>query len=126
VFSPAQNGGIIPLSVRRRHSPRAAEGRARKEVFAMEFRVMDEAAVFEGRGLALLVNEGDSAAFAGGCRIRDIRGNVHTVEAVSSEEDITILYLRDGDADYFGRLFRNVLVDATLFTLLTDGSAHGA
>ena len=92
----------------------------------MEFRVMDEAAVFEGRGLALLVNEGDGGAFADGCRIRDIRGKVHTVEAVSREEDLTILYLRDGDADYFGRLFRNVLVDATLFTLLTDSGAHGA
>ena len=92
----------------------------------MEFRVMDEAVVFEGRGLALLVNEGEGVLFTDGCRIRDIRGAVHTVEKVSIQETLTILYLRGGDADYFGRLFRNVLVDSTLFTLLPDGDAHGA
>ena len=92
----------------------------------MEFRVMDEAAVFEGRGLALLVNEGDAAAFADGCRIRDILGAVHTVEYVDQKEDLTVLFIRSGDANYFGRLFRNVTVDATLFTLLAAGGAHGA
>ena len=85
----------------------------------MEFRVMDEAAVFEGHGLALLVNEGDCSFFRDGCRIRDIRGTVHVVEHVSNQEELTILYLRGADASYFERLFRDVLVDATLFTLLT-------
>jgi hypothetical protein len=40
----------------------------------MDFRVMDEAAVFAGRGLALLVNEGERCAFSDGCRIRDALG----------------------------------------------------
>ena len=92
----------------------------------MEFRVMDEAAVFEGRGLALLVNEGDGDAFVDGCMIRDIKGAVHQVERVVRQEDLTLLFLRGGDAEYFGRLFRNVMVDATLFTLLTEDAAHGA
>ena len=92
----------------------------------MEFRVMDEAAVFEGRGLALLVNEGNDDAFADGCRIRDIKGAVHLVDRVVHEEELTLLFLRGGDAEYFGRLFRNIFVDATLFTLLPEDGAHGA
>ena len=36
------------------------------------------------------------------------------------------MFIRGGDANYFGRLFRNVTVDATLFTLLAAGGAHGA
>ena len=84
----------------------------------MEFRVMDEAAVFEGHGLALVINEGDGTAFRDGCRIRDIRGTEHVVDHVSNQEDLTILYLRGASASYFERLFRDVLVDATLFTLL--------
>lgn len=86
----------------------------------MDFRVMDEAVVFEGRGLALLINEGDDAAFADGCRIRDVRGLEHVVEYVTRQDDLTCLFIRNGDANYFGRLFRDVLVDATLFTLLTE------
>jgi len=88
----------------------------------MDFRVMDEAADFAGRGLALLVNEGDGAAFADGCRIRDIRGRVHVVDRVTRQEDLTCLFIRGGDEAYFGRLFRDVFVDATLFTLL-EGDA---
>ena len=55
-----------------------------------------------------------------GCRIRDIRGAVHTVQSVSEQEGLTVLYLRDGDAAYFERLFRDIFVDATLFTLLPE------
>jgi len=79
---------------------------------------MDEAADLAGRGLMLLVNEGDVSRFTDGCRIRDVRGRVHTVERVTRQEDLTCLFIRNGDAAYFGRLFRDVLVDATLFTLL--------
>ena len=86
----------------------------------MDFRVFDEPIVFEGRGLTLLVNEGDADAFADGCQIRDIKGNTHVVAQVTEQEGITCLYLRDGDAAYFERLFRNVLLDATLFTLLRE------
>ena len=84
----------------------------------MEFRVMDEAVVLEDRGLALFINEGDEAAFRDGCRIRDVRGAVHVVDQVTTQDGITCLFIRNGDATYFGRLFRDVLVDATLFTLL--------
>lgn len=92
----------------------------------MEFWVMDEAVAFPGRGLALVVNEGDSDAFTDGCRIRDVLGGIHTVERVSCQEALVLLYIKEGDADYFGRLFRNVRVDATLFTLLPMEGAHGA
>ncbi len=92
----------------------------------MVFWVMDEAVAFPGRGLALVVNEGESEAFVDGCRIRDVLGGVHTVEKVSRQEALTLLYLREGDPEYFGRLFRNVRVDATLFTLLNGEGGHGA
>jgi hypothetical protein len=84
----------------------------------MDFHVMDEAAVFQGRGLTLLVSEGDGCVFTDGCRIRDIRGAVHVVERVTMQEDLTCLFLRDADAEYFERMFRDVFVDATRFTLL--------
>lgn len=86
----------------------------------MEFRVMDEAAFFEGHGVALLVSEGDCEALTDGCRIRDIRGREHVVERVSRQEELTVLFLRGANAAYFGRLFRDVLVDATLFTLMQE------
>lgn len=85
----------------------------------MEFRVMDEAVDFEGRGLALLINEGEDDLFADGCHIRDIRGAVHVVEYVTRQDGLTCLFIRNGDARYFGRLFRDILVDATLFILLS-------
>ena len=87
----------------------------------MDFWVMDEPVEFPGRGLALLVNEGDESAFADGCLVRDVRGRVHTVSHVSRQEGLTCLYLCDGDAAYFGRLFRDVMVDATHFVLLEGG-----
>jgi len=86
----------------------------------MEFRVMDEAVVFDGRGLALLINEAENDAFADGCRIRDIRGATHVVEYITRQDGLICLFLRDADADYFGRLLRDVKVDATLFTLLAE------
>jgi hypothetical protein len=86
----------------------------------MDFRVMDEPAVFEGRGLALLVNEDYGCTFVDGCRIRDIFGKEHEVERVICQEDLTCLFIRSGNAAYFERLFRNILVDATLFTLVEE------
>jgi hypothetical protein len=86
----------------------------------MDFRVMDEPAVFEGRGLALLVNEVCGCQFTNGCRIRDIFGKEHEVEHVTNQEGLICLYIRNGDAAYFERLFRNILVDATLFTLVEE------
>ena len=83
----------------------------------MEFRVLDEVVEIEGAGLMLFAAEADCAALRGGSRIRDIRGNVHTVERVGSQEGLATLFIRGGDAGYFGRLFRDVFVDATLFTL---------
>ena len=87
----------------------------------MEFQVMDEAVVLEGRGLALIVNDEQDAAFSDGCRIQDIRGRVHEVESVTRQDGLICLFIRNGDATYFGRLFRDVLVDATLFTLTAEG-----
>ena len=86
----------------------------------MEFRVMDEAADLAGRGLVLFVNEGDPSALTDGCTVRDIRGERHTVERVFEQDGLTCLLLRDADAEYFSRLFRDVTVDATLFVAEAD------
>lgn len=83
---------------------------------------MDEIADLAGHGLALLINEGEGEALTDGCRIRDVQGNIHTVDRVGSQEGLTYLLLKHGDAEYFGRLFRNIKVDATLFTLVPEGA----
>lgn len=83
----------------------------------MEFRVLDEPVIMPGYGITLLVSEGDCNAFADGCTIRDIRGHAHTVEQVTQQEGFTCLFIRNGDESYFGRLFRDIFVDATLFIL---------
>ena len=90
----------------------------------MDFQVMDEAVTLEGRGIALLIDLGDEAdptleaALADGCLIQDARGAVHTVDRVTRQDGFICLLLLDGSEDYFGRLFRDVLVDATHFILL--------
>ncbi len=63
-------------------------------------------------GVALLCVEG---APRDGMRIRDARGNIHFVSSVTESDGIYTLHIPDGSADYFGRLFRNVLLDATHF-----------
>lgn len=83
----------------------------------MEFRVLDEVVEIEGAGLMLIAAEEDCAMLHGGCNIRDARGNTHTVHSVSCQDGLSSLYIRSGQASYFRRLFRDVFVDATLFTL---------
>lgn len=82
----------------------------------MQLRVLDEVIEMGGFGIALLwvENSGDVRPYAG-MRLRDARGNVHEVASVSVQEDVTVLHIPNGDADYFGRLMRDVRVDATLF-----------
>ncbi len=88
----------------------------------MEFRVLDEVVEIEGVGLTLFVTQEGDQPLCDGCVIRDVRGNVHCVERVSCHEGLTCLFLRDEQANYFRRLFRDVRVDATLFSLESMGS----
>lgn len=82
----------------------------------MQLRLLDEVMDLGGRGIALLwlETEDEKAPYAG-MKLRDARGNVHEVESVSPHEQVMMLYLPKGDADYFGRLFRDIRIDATLF-----------
>ena len=77
-------------------------------------RIMDEAVDLGARGVALLCLEYGREPYAG-MRIRDARGNVHTVAQVTCQDGLYTLYLPDGDPAYFGRLLRDVRVDATCF-----------
>lgn len=77
-------------------------------------RLMDEVIELGQRGIALLCVESQRPPYAG-MRLRDARGNVHAVARVSEQGGLYTLYLPEGDAGYFGRLFRDVRVDATRF-----------
>lgn len=77
-------------------------------------RVMDEVIRLNDRGVALLLVETDREPFEG-MRLRDARGNLHTVGRVSAQDGLYTLYLPQGDGDYLERLFRDVRVDATWF-----------
>lgn len=88
----------------------------------MEFHVLDEVLEIEGAGLMLLAAEEDCACLYAGCRIRDSRGNAHTVESVGNYEGLAALFIRGDHAAYFRRLFRDVFVDATLFRVEETGA----
>ena len=74
-------------------------------------RIMDEVIDLGPLGVMLLCVEGEARE---GMRLRDARGNTHAGGSVSENEGLYTLHLPDGDADYFGRLLRDVRVDATL------------
>jgi len=82
----------------------------------MQLRLLDEVMDLGERGVALLwlEMEGESRPRAG-MRIRDARGQVHEVAAVSEQDGVSTLYIPQGKAEYFGRLFRDVRIDAALF-----------
>ena len=48
-------------------------------------------------------------------RIRDARGSVHAGSSVSEQDGLVTMHLPEGAESYFGRLFRDIRVDATLF-----------
>lgn len=75
-------------------------------------RVMDEVIDLGPLGVMLLCVEGTPHD---GMRLIDARGKEHAVASVSENEGLYTLHLPDGDAGYFGRLFRDVRVDATRF-----------
>ena len=87
----------------------------------MKLRLLDEVMDLGPRGAALFCLAEDGApAIAPGARLTDARGNVHIVSAVTPQDGLITLYLPAGDAAYFGRLFRDVRIDATLFALEED------
>jgi len=79
-------------------------------------RLLDEVMDLGERGVALLWMEaaGETVPYSG-MKLRDARGNVHTVAAVSSEQGVCTLLIPDGDASYFGRLFRDIRIQADVF-----------
>ncbi len=90
----------------------------------MEFRMLDEVVEIEGAGLMLFAAEEDGRILYNGCKIRDIRGNIHIAESIACHEGLSSIFIRGGYADYFRRLFRDVLVDATLFVLENKEALH--
>ena len=90
----------------------------------MMIRLLDEVLTLGDRGIALLTSGAQplpQAAF----RLRDARGNEHTVSRVESQEEWFSLFVEKGDAAYFERLFRDVQVDATAFEVVEPGQEAG-
>ena len=54
----------------------------------MEFYVLDEVVEIEGTGLMLFAAEEDCQTLRGGSRIRDCRGNVHTVDNAACQDGL--------------------------------------
>lgn len=79
-------------------------------------RLVDDVMDLGERGIALLwmEAEGETVPYAG-MKIRDAKGKVHTVADVACDEGVYTLLIPDGKADYFGRLFRNIFLDACVF-----------
>ena len=79
-------------------------------------RLLDEVMDLGARGTALLwmEAEGETEPYAG-MKLRDARGNVHTVASVTSEQGVFTLLIPDGSAAYFGRLFRDIRIQADVF-----------
>lgn len=79
-------------------------------------RLLDEVMDLGERGVALLWMEAEGETVPKpGMKLRDARGNVHTVVAVTAEESVHTLLIPDGDASYFGRLFRDIRIQADVF-----------
>lgn len=79
-------------------------------------RLLDEVMDLGERGVALLWLEADGETVPyEGMKLRDARGSVHEVAAVTCEQHVHTLFIPGGDAAYFGRLFRNIFVDARVF-----------
>ena len=71
----------------------------------MKLRLLDEVLELGERGIALLWMEaGDDVRPYAGMKLRDARGNVHAVASVSEHDELTTLYLPEGNADSFGQL----------------------
>lgn len=87
----------------------------------MELRVLDEVVAHPWGGVVLLsLDEAGGDLPAGGAVLRDALGKEHAVEAVTEQEGLYTLHLPQGEPAYFERLFRNIRVDATLFTVKAD------
>ncbi len=82
-------------------------------------RVLDEAVDIVGWGVALILEEGQDPPPEGSVLV-DARGNRHTLCDRQEQDGLLLLLLEGGDAAYFQRLFRDVLVDATAFELAED------
>lgn len=80
-------------------------------------RLLDEALPMGSKGV-LLFAEREDTRLTEGCRLRDARGQEHTVSRIDRQEDLITLLIEGGDAAYFERLFRDVRVDATAFDIV--------
>ncbi|MBE5802198.1 MAG: hypothetical protein E7319_07905 [Clostridiales bacterium] len=88
----------------------------------MELRLLDEVMALPAMGVMLLsMDEERADCLRDGVILTDALGRQHQVAQVTRQDGLFLLYLPEGDAAYFERLFRNVLVDATLVKVTGEG-----
>ena len=85
----------------------------------MMIRLLDEAVSIGDKG-ALLFTMEEEPLLRRGARLKDARGNVHTVSRVEAQEDLLTLLIEAAESSYFERLFRDIRIDATAFELLPE------
>ena len=81
----------------------------------MQIRMLDEVVDLGPFGVMLMAYEEDAAGLKEGVLLQDARGGLHRVEQVEKQDDLLMLHIPEGTAEYFERLFRNITVDACLF-----------
>lgn len=82
----------------------------------MQLRLLDEVMDLGARGVMLLCMDASAAALTAETDLVDARGNRHALKAVTEQDGVFMLHLPHGETAYFERLFRDVRIDATLFT----------
>lgn len=83
----------------------------------MQLRLLDEVLDLGGRGVMLLSMDEAAASLQPASTLLDARGAAHTLHAVSEQDGVFMLHIPAGEMTYFERLFRDVRIDATLFTV---------
>lgn len=86
----------------------------------MQVRLLDDVMDLGDRGAALLCMTEDAPELRAGMRLADARGREHAIAGVTVQDGVCTLHLPHGEAAYFERLFRDVRIDATLFTVVED------
>lgn len=83
----------------------------------MTLRLLDSVAALDQRGVLLFsMDEENAPLVSANVRLTDALHQTHIVTAASEQDGLYTFHLAHGDAAYFERLFRNIRVDATLFT----------
>ncbi len=91
----------------------------------MMIRVLSDLVDLGDKGCMLMTwKEDGDLDHTEGMILRDVKGTLHEVESISEQEGVYLLYLPKGDADYLGRLFRDIRIDGPSFEILGENTCQ--